>query len=105
VLFVPSAFTAYTGRAHWTALLRARAIENLAYVVAPAQWGRHGAGRNSYGHTSVVDPWGRVIAERARGTGVVTARIDLDRVDRLRRELPVLDHVRRNLLPRRTARD
>jgi predicted amidohydrolase len=105
VLFVPSAFTAYTGRAHWTALLRARAIENLAYVVAPAQWGRHGGGRNSYGHTSVVDPWGRVIAERARGTGVVTARIDLDRVDRLRRELPVLDHVRRNLLPRRAARD
>lgn len=101
VLFVPSAFTAYTGRAHWTALLRARAIENLAYVVAPAQWGRHAAGRVSHGHTCVVDPWGRVIAERARGTGVVLARIDLDRVTRLRRELPVLTHVRRGLLGRR----
>ncbi len=101
VLFVPSAFTAYTGRAHWTALLRARAIENLAYVVAPAQWGRHAAGRVSYGHTCVVDPWGRVIAERPRGTGVVLARIDLDRVWRLRRELPVLTHVRPRLLGRR----
>jgi predicted amidohydrolase len=98
VLFVPSAFTAYTGRFHWTALLRARAIENLAYVVAPAQWGRHHAGRTSYGHTCVVDPRGRVVAERARGSGVVLARIDLARVARLRRELPALDHVRRELL-------
>lgn len=98
VLFVPSAFTAYTGRSHWTALLRARAIENLAYVVAPAQWGTHHAGRSSYGHTCVIDPWGRVVAERARGTGVVLARIDLPRVARLRRELPALTHVRRELL-------
>jgi len=101
VLFVPSAFTAYTGRAHWTALLRARAIENLAYVVAPAQSGRHAPGRVSYGHTCVVDPWGRVIAERPRGPGVSFARIDLARVARLRRELPVLRHVRRALLSRR----
>ena len=101
VLFVPSAFTAYTGRAHWTALLRARAIENLAYVVAPAQWGRHAAGRVSFGHTSIVDPWGRVIAERKSGTGVVLARIDLDRVAGFRRELPVLKHVRRGLLGHR----
>lgn len=100
VLFVPSAFTAYTGRAHWTALLRARAIENLAYVVAPAQWGQHHPGRKSYGHTCVVDPWGRVLAERASGTGVVLARIDPVLVARLRRELPVLDHVRRDLLTR-----
>jgi len=98
VLFVPSAFTAYTGRAHWTALLRARAIENLAYAVAPAQWGLHHAGRRSYGHTSVIDPWGKVIAERANGTGVVLARVDLKHLDRLRRELPVLRHVRRELL-------
>jgi len=100
VLFVPSAFTAYTGRSHWTALLRARAIENLAYVVAPAQWGRHHAGRSSYGHTCVIDPWGRVIAERPRGTGIVLARIDLARVARLRVELPALRHVRRRLLGR-----
>jgi predicted amidohydrolase len=103
VLFVPSAFTAYTGRSHWTALLRARAIENLAYVVAPAQWGRHHAGRSSYGHTCVVDPWGRVVAERARGTGVVLARIDLARVARLRLELPALRHMRRELLGRRPS--
>jgi predicted amidohydrolase len=98
VLFVPSAFTAYTGRAHWTALLRARAIENLAYVVAPAQWGLHHPGRRSYGHTCVIDPWGRVLAERARGAGVVLARIDLTRVARIRRELPALSHARRKLL-------
>jgi predicted amidohydrolase len=98
VLFVPSAFTAYTGRSHWTALLRARAIENLAYVVAPAQWGVHHPGRRSYGHTCVIDPWGRVVAERAQGAGVVLARIDLARVARLRRELPALLHVRRELL-------
>ena len=100
VLFVPSAFTAYTGRAHWHALLRARAIENLAYVVAPAQWGRHVNGRVSYGHTCVVDPWGRVIAERARGEGVVIARIEPGRAQRIRRELPALDHVRHDLLGR-----
>lgn len=105
VLFVPSAFTAYTGRAHWTALLRARAIENLAYVVAPAQWGLHHAGRRSYGHTSVIDPWGKVVAELESGTGVVLARIDLTRVARLRRELPVLTHVRRELLGRRPGSD
>jgi predicted amidohydrolase len=103
VLFVPSAFTAYTGRSHWTALLRARAIENLAYVVAPAQWGRHHKGRRSYGHSCVIDPWGRVIAERARGTGVVLARIDLARVARLRLELPALTHVRGELLGRRRS--
>lgn len=105
VLFVPSAFTAYTGRAHWTALLRARAIENLAYVVAPAQWGLHHAGRRSYGHTSVIDPWGNVVAERAGGTGVILARLDLTRVTRLRRELPVLTHVRRELLGGRPGSD
>ena len=104
VLFVPSAFTAYTGRFHWTALLRARAIENLAYVVAPAQWGLHHAGRRSYGHTSVIDPWGRIVAERASGVGVVIARIDLARQAKLRRELPVLDHVRAELMsPRRKS--
>jgi predicted amidohydrolase len=98
VLLVPSAFTAYTGRAHWMTLLRARAIENLAFVVAPAQWGRHCPGRNSFGHTCVIDPWGRVLALRARGTGIVMARIDLGRVAHLRAELPVLEHVRRELL-------
>lgn len=90
VLFVPSAFTAVTGRAHWTTLLRARAIENQAWVIAPAQWGLHHPGRRSYGHTCVVDPWGRVVAERTIGSGVVTATIDLDEVARVRRALPSL---------------
>ena len=97
VLFVPSAFTAYTGRAHWTALLRARAIENLAWVVAPAQWGEHHEGRRSYGHTCVIDPWGRVVAQRPSGTGVVLARIDPSVSDRLRTGLPALSHVREEL--------
>jgi nitrilase len=100
VLFVPSAFPPTRGKAHWTALLRARAIENLAYVVAPAQWGRHGGGRTTYGHTCIVDPWGRIVAERPRGTGVVLARIDPALVARVRRELPALSHTRRALLGR-----
>ncbi|HEX5041320.1 MAG TPA: carbon-nitrogen hydrolase family protein [Candidatus Polarisedimenticolaceae bacterium] len=99
VLFVPSAFTAYTGAAHWTVLLRARAIENQCWLVAPAQWGRHHPGRSSYGHTSVIDPWGRVVASRARGTGVVLAEIDLDLVARTRREMPCQEHTRPELLP------
>ena len=94
VLFVPSAFTAYTGRLHWTALLRARAIENLAWVVAPAQWGTHHPGRASHGHTCVIDPWGKVVAVKPRGEGIVLATIDLDVVDRARRELPALKSVR-----------
>ena len=99
ILLVPSAFTAYTGRFHWTTLLRARAIENLAWVVAPAQWGPHHPGRRSYGHTCVIDPWGKVVASKVQGEGVVTATIDLDRLERIRRELPALDHARPELLP------
>ena len=94
VLLVPSAFTAYTGKAHWTVLLRARAIESQAWVVAPAQWGLHHGSRRSYGHTSIVDPWGEVVAEKATGTGVVVASVDPDRANRIRRELPSLDHAR-----------
>jgi predicted amidohydrolase len=98
VLFVPSAFTAYTGAAHWTVLLRARAIENQCFVVAPAQWGRHNPGRASYGHSCAIDPWGKVVASRARGLGVVLADLDLDLVARTRREMPCLQHVRPELL-------
>jgi predicted amidohydrolase len=98
VLVVPSAFTAYTGRAHWTALLRARAIENLAWVVAPAQAGSHHPGRRTYGHACIVDPWGRVVAEKRSGTGIVTWTIDLSRQERMRRELPALSHARPELL-------
>jgi predicted amidohydrolase len=94
VLFVPSAFTAYTGRSHWLPLLRARAIENLCWLVAPAQTGRHGPARRTYGHTAIVDPWGRVAAMRASGPGLVFADVDLEKERKIRRELPCLEHVR-----------
>jgi predicted amidohydrolase len=94
VLAVPSAFTERTGTAHWEVLLRARAIENLAYVVAPAQSGRHNPRRVSHGHAMIVDPWGTVLAERYDGEGVVVADLDFERQDRLRRELPALGHIR-----------
>jgi nitrilase len=94
VFVVPSAFTAFTGRAHWQPLLRARAIENLVYVVAAAQCGRHAKGRETYGHSLVVDPWGAVVAERPDGPGVVTADIDLERIRALRAQLPSVEHRR-----------
>ena len=87
-LFVPSAFTVPTGAAHWEALLRARAIENQAYVVAPAQGGLHPTGRRTYGHSMVVDPWGKILAERAEGEGIVLAEMDLERVRAVRAALP-----------------
>ena len=94
VLAVPSAFTERTGRDHWEVLLRARAIENLAYVFAPAQAGVHGEGRVSYGHALIVDPWGVVLARVPEGEGVAVAEMDFDRQDRVRRELPALAHAR-----------
>ena len=94
VLAVPSAFTDRTGKDHWEVLLRARAIENLAYVFAPAQVGHHGRGRASHGHAMIVDPWGAVLAQVADGEGIALAEIDFARQDRLRRELPALDHAR-----------
>jgi nitrilase len=94
VLAVPSAFTERTGKDHWEVLLRARAIENLAFVVAPAQAGHHGGGRSSHGHALIVDPWGAVLAQVPDGEGVAVADLDFARQDRLRRELPALDHAR-----------
>jgi predicted amidohydrolase len=94
VLAVPSAFTDRTGKDHWEVLLRARAIENLAYVFAPAQAGHHGKGRASHGHAMIVDPWGTILAQVADGEGLALAELDFERQDRLRRELPALDHVR-----------
>ena len=85
VMFVPSAFTVPTGAAHWETLLRARAIENLAYVVAPAQGGLHPGGRRTYGHSMIVDPWGEVLGVRPEGEGVVLAEIDLERIRRVRK--------------------
>jgi len=98
VLFVPAAFTAYTGPHHWVPLLRARAIENQCWVVAPAQAGTHSASRRSHGETAVIDPWGRVVARKPKGRGLVWAEIDLSQIDRIRRGLPCLDHTRRSLL-------
>lgn len=91
---VPSAFTAFTGRAHWEPLLRARAIENLVYVVAAAQTGHHANGRETHGHSMVVDPWGAVVAEQGEGRGVVTADIDLSRIEDVRAQLPSVEHRR-----------
>lgn len=92
VILIPSAFTETTGRAHWETLIRARAIENLAYVVAPAQGGYHVNGRETHGDSMIVDPWGVVLDRLHRGSGVVAARIDLQHLQRLRKSLPALSH-------------
>jgi len=94
VLAIPSAFTERTGRAHWELLLRARAVENLAYVFAPAQVGQHGKNRASWGHAMIVSPWGEILAEARAGEGVALAEIDFDRQEKIRRELPALAHIR-----------
>jgi nitrilase len=92
--FVPSAFTATTGLAHWELLLRARAVENLCYVVAPAQGGSHPNGRRTHGHTMIVDPWGTVMAEEPEGEAVVIAELDHERIAEVRGSLPALDNRR-----------
>lgn len=97
IILVPSAFTVTTGRAHWETLLRARAIENLAYVVAPAQGGVHPSGRETHGHSMVIDPWGTVLACRDKTPGVVIATVDPSFRRRMRDSLPALAH--RTLVP------
>ena len=82
---VPSAFAYSTGKDHWEVLLRARAIENHAYVVAPAQWGRHPGDRQTYGHSMIIDPWGQIIACQTKGNGVIYGEIEIDRVNSIRR--------------------
>ena len=94
VLVVPAAFTAITGRAHWEVLVRARAIENLCYVVAADQGGYHLNGRETHGHSMIVDPWGIVLNSLARGPGVVSATIDLGRLESARRNFPSIEHRR-----------
>jgi deaminated glutathione amidase len=89
---VPSAFTYVTGQAHWDLLLRARAVENLAYVIAPAQGGVHENGRRTWGHSMVVDPWGVVLAQQGEGPGVVMADLDPARLAQVRMQLPALEH-------------
>jgi predicted amidohydrolase len=87
---VPSAFTRQTGRAHWSVLLRARAIETGAYVFAPAQCGDHGGGRQTYGHTMIVDPWGAILAEAEDDIGIIFADVDTSKVADARRAIPSL---------------
>jgi len=94
-LAAPSAFTKKTGEAHWHTLLRARAIENGAYVFAAAQGGTHESGRVTYGHSLIVDPWGEVLAEAGTESGVILARIDPARVASVRQSIPSLQHGRR----------
>lgn len=92
LLLVPSAFTHTTGQAHWELLLRARAVENQAYVLAPAQGGRHETGRRTWGHSMLVDPWGEVLAVQAEGPGVVAGVLDAERLRQVRLQLPALEH-------------
>jgi deaminated glutathione amidase len=92
VITIPSAFTLFTGKDHWEVLVRARAIENLAYVLAPAQVGRHSANRQTFGNAMIVDPWGVVLARCADGEGVCVAPLKRDRLEKVRQELPALKH-------------
>ena len=92
LLLVPSAFTHTTGQAHWEVLLRARAVENLAYVLAPAQGGVHENGRHTWGHSMLVHPWGTVLAQRDQGAGVVAGMLDPERLRSVRLQLPALSH-------------
>ena len=100
VLCVPSAFTAYTGAAHWETLLRARAIENGCFVLAPDQVGEHLPGRDCFGHSMIVDPWGTVLARVGDSTGVCVADLDLGRLDEVRGLIPALQHRRPDLYDR-----
>ncbi len=92
IIVLPSAFTATTGKVHWEPLIRARAIENLSYVIAAAQGGYHVSGRETHGHSMIVDPWGRVMDELQRGSGVVIADVNPSYQDSLRKSLPALTH-------------
>jgi deaminated glutathione amidase len=94
LLCVPAAFTYTTGQAHWELLLRARAVENQCYVIAPAQGGTHENGRRTWGHSMVIDPWGDVLACQPEGEGVVLAQMDAARLAQVRQQLPALEHRR-----------
>jgi predicted amidohydrolase len=92
LLLVPAAFTATTGRAHWETLLRARAVENLAYVLASAQGGVHENGRQTWGHSMLVDPWGELVQQQDQGEGVVMGTLSRERLAQVRAQLPALEH-------------
>ena len=90
IIIVPAAFTASTGKAHWEVLLRARAIENLCYVVASAQGGYHVSGRETYGDSMIIDPWGTILDRLPQGSGYVIADVDIENIDNIRKNFPVL---------------
>ncbi len=92
LILIPSAFTETTGRAHWEFLIRTRAVENLCYVMAPAQGGHHENGRDTFGNSMIVDPWGQVLARLDKAPGVALAEIDLARIAQVRKSLPALAH-------------
>ena len=94
IALVPSAFTAITGKAHWETLVRARAIENLCYVVASAQGGYHANGRETHGDSMIVEPWGMIVDRLPRGSGFVLAEIDRERIESTRRNFPAIEHRR-----------
>lgn len=97
IVFVPSAFTLYTGKDHWETLLRARAIENQCYIAAPAQYGLYKPGIQTYGRTMIVDPWGQVLAVCQDKEDVVVADIDMDYLEDIRRRMPCLEHVNKRI--------
>lgn len=92
VVVIPAAFTAHTGAAHWHVLMRARAIEDQTWIVAPAQWGKHNEKRESFGHSLIVDPWGVITSERAEGDGVLVQTLDGAAVEKRRTQMPVAGH-------------
>lgn len=94
ILIVPAAFTVPTGKAHWEVLMRARAVENLCYLVASAQTGTHESGRQTHGHSMIVDPWGAIIEQLPEGEGVVMADIDITTLNDIRSTFPALEHPR-----------
>jgi len=94
VILLPAAFTSVTGKAHWEPLVRARAVENLCYVVAAAQGGYHSNGRATHGDSMIVDPWGTILERLTKGTGVISSEIDSERIERIRASFPTIDHIR-----------
>lgn len=99
LVFVPSAFTEFTGKDHWDVLLRARAIENQLFIIAPAQSGQHNPKRRSYGRSMIVDPWGNILAQAPDQECVILAELDLNHQDKIRKELPCLQHIKLTTIP------
>ena len=93
-IFVPAAFAEVTGKAHWEVLLRARAIENQIYILAPGQWGEHSAKRKTFGHSVAINPWGEIIQMKPDGEGIFTVELDMEFLNQVRKKLPAIQHVR-----------